>query len=115
MNENEYAEQLIKEYSSKEVTKFDELKALDRKVKKPALILAYTLGIIASLVLGFGMCLAMQVIWTSTILMFVGIGIGLVGIGLCALNYKIYEMVLNKRKAKYSDEILAKSNELLNK
>lgn len=115
MNENEYAEKLIKEYSENEVSKFEELKALDRKVKSPALIFAYTFGTLASLILGIGMCLAMKIFGNSTILMFVGIGVGLLGIGMCTLNYKLYEIILNKRKAQYSDEILKKSNELLNK
>ena len=115
MGEKQLAEKLIKEYSHKETTQFDELKALDKKVKSPALIFAYTFGTLASLILGIGMCLAMKVLWDSTILMFVGIGVGLIGIGMCALNYKLYEIILNKRKAQYSDEILKKSNELLNK
>lgn len=38
------------------------LKKLDRKSKLPASIFVYTNGIIMSLILGLGMCLAMNVI-----------------------------------------------------
>jgi len=41
MDNNFYAEKLINEYSTKETTKLDELKALDKKVKSPAKTFAY--------------------------------------------------------------------------
>ena len=52
-------------YEEREITKLDELKALDKKVKRPAQIFAYVYGSISSLVLGTGMCLAMKVIGNS--------------------------------------------------
>lgn len=115
MANEKYAEKLIHEYSVKEETKLDELKALDKKVKKPALIFAYIYGILGSLILGVGMCLAMQIIGTGIVLMIVGIIIGLVGILMVSTTYPIYHKFLENRKNAYRDEILAKSNELLNK
>ena len=97
--------------TQKELTKFDELKTLDKKVKNPAKIFAYTYGTVGSLVLGTGMCLAMKIIGN---LMPLGIVIGLAGIAMVATAYPLFNRILNKRKAKYKDEILAKSNELLN-
>ena len=58
-------------------TKLEQLKALDKKVKVPARVFAYVFGIIGALVLGVGMCLAMEVIGDA---MIVGIIIGLIGI-----------------------------------
>jgi len=97
---------------SKELTKLDELKALDKKVKRVPTVFAYIYGIVGSLVLGIGMCLAMEVIGN---LMPLGIIIGLLGILMVSTTYPIYHKILNRRKAIYSEEIIEKSNELLNK
>ena len=50
-----YAEKIKKAYETKTVTKIDELKALDKRVRRPAQIFAYTFGSLSSLVLGTGM------------------------------------------------------------
>ena len=99
-------------YEEREITKLDELKALDKKVKRPAQIFAYVYGSISSLVLGTGMCLAMNVIGNS---MALGIGIGLVGIVLTLTTYPIFKAMLKKRKNKYSKQIFELSDSLLNK
>lgn len=96
---------------TKEINKLEELKELDKRVKTPAIIFAYVFGIIGTLVLGLGMCLAMKVIGDIMIL---GIIIGIVGILIVSVNYNLYMMILNKRKAKFADSIISKSNELLN-
>lgn len=114
MENKKYAEKLIHEYSSKEESKLDELKNLDKHVKTPANVFAYIFGIVGSLILGVGMCLAMKVIGGSTALMVVGIVIGVIGIAMVSSTYPIYHVILNRRKNKYAAEILAKSNELLN-
>lgn len=112
MNENKVVEKIVNSYTEKENTKLDELKALDSKVKKPALIFAYVFGSISALLLGFGMCVAMQVILAD--LMWLGIVVGVVGIALCLLTYPIYKRILNSRKNKYREQILSISNELAN-
>jgi len=114
MEAKTYAERLINGYTEKHPTKVDELKALDKKVKNPARIFAYIFGVIGSLVLGTGMCLAMKIIAQTTQLMLAGIGIGLVGILMVSVNYYIYQKILNKRKKKYAEQIIEKSNEILN-
>ena len=112
--DQKYAQKLIKEYSEKEVTKLDELKALDKKVKTPARIFAYVFGIVGALILGVGMCLAMKIIGGTTALMVAGVVIGIIGIFMVSINFPLYQTILQNRKKKYSSEILAKSNELLN-
>lgn len=97
---------------TKQKTKFEELKELDSKVKKPARIFAYVFGIIGTLILGTGMCLAMKVIGD---LMALGIVVGVLGIIMISINYPIYKAILKRRKAKYSAEIVERSDELLNK
>ena len=111
MNEQNYANQMKAEYSDKVHTKTDDLKALDRKVKTPANVFAYTFGVIGALVLGVGMCLAMKVLGDMMIL---GIVVGVAGIAMVSANYFIYKAILNSRKAKYRNEILTLSNSILN-
>lgn len=112
MNAIKEIEKIRNDYTEKETTKLDELKALDKKVKRPVQIFSYVYGSLSSLVLGTGMCLAMKVIGNS---MALGIGIGLVGIVLTLSTYPIYNKILNRRKNKYKNQILELSNSLLNK
>lgn len=99
-----------------EQSKFEQLTALDAKVRRPAEIFSYSFGCAGSLVLGAGMCLAMGVIGTGTSwAMPAGIVVGLVGIALVSVNYFIYKAILKRRKTKYAKHILNLSDELLNK
>ena len=115
MNEREtkYVEKTLKDYSDKPVTKLDELKKLDKEAKRGATVFAYVFGSIGALVLGFGMCVAMQVILAD--LMVLGIVVGLVGIAMVSVNYSIYQKKITKSKRKYASQIQKLSNELLNK
>ncbi|MCM1130600.1 MAG: dihydropteridine reductase [Roseburia sp.] len=110
--EKNYVEKVARQYQAKESTKLDELKRLDQKVNRPALIFAYTFGILGSLILGVGMCIAMKVILKN--LFYLGIVIGVVGIIMACINYPLYQKILKARKSKYSKRIVELSNELLN-
>ena len=105
-------EKIRASYTEKEITKLDELKQLDKKVKRPAKIFAYVYGSLSSLVLGAGMCLAMKVIGNS---MALGILIGLVGIALTLSTYPIFKAILKRRKNKYATKIFELTDNLLNK
>jgi uncharacterized Tic20 family protein len=105
-------EKIRASYTEKEITKLDELKQLDKKVKRPAQIFAYVYGTVSSLVLGTGMCLAMKVIGNS---MALGIIIGVVGIALALTTYPIFKVILKKRKEKYASQIFELTDSLLNK
>ena len=110
-----YAEQIANEYAPKEASKVKALKKLDAKVKNPARIFAYTFGIVSSLVLGTGMCLAMGVIGGGTPLMLgLGIAIGCLGIAGVSVNYSIYKKILSEAKSKYAADILQLANEIAN-
>ncbi|MDE5546877.1 MAG: hypothetical protein K2I88_05380 [Anaeroplasmataceae bacterium] len=110
--ERNYVEKLVKQYKEKEPSKLDDLKALDKKVNRPALIFACIFGIIGSLVLGVGMCIAMKVILEN--LFYLGVIVGVIGIFMVCINYPIYQKILKGRRAKYSEQIVTLSNELLN-
>ena len=108
-----YAEQIANEYAPKETSKVKALKRLDAKVKLPATIFTYTFGIVSSLILGVGMCLAMKVIGNGSVLMMVlGIIIGCVGILGVSINYPIYKIWLNSRKNRYANDILTLAKEI---
>lgn len=111
--EQQKVEKIMKDYQPKEVTSIDKLKELDKKAKKGANIFAYVFGIIGSLILGLGMSIAMKVILAEY--MFLGIGIGVIGLVMVIINYFIYKKLLVKGKNKYASEILELSKELLNK
>ena len=113
-NETKLLNKMKEEYSSKsnETSGIEKLKELDKRVKRPAQILAYAIGTVGALVLGTGMTMAMGLIPGG---MAAGITIGCVGILVAGLNYKLHGMVLNSRKQKYSKEILELTDSLSNK
>lgn len=111
-NDKKYVERVLNDYQEKQTTKIDELKALDKKAKTFPNVFAYVFGSISALVLGFGMCLAMEVILPG--FMWLGIIIGVVGIALVTVNYFLYNVILAKNKAKYAEQIKALSEEILN-
>lgn len=97
-------------YCEKRATKLDELKSLDKKVKRPAKIFTYIFGAVGALILGTGMCFAMKVLGD---IMAIGIVIGAVGIIMTLINYPIYKQILKKRKRKYATKILKLSEEII--
>ena len=104
-----FAESIANEYAPKDSSKIMALRKLDRKAKLPATIFTYTFGIISSLVLGTGMCLAMQVIGNN---MMLGVIIGIVGMLGCGVNYPIYKRMLEGGKQKYAFEIVQLAKEI---
>lgn len=108
--ERAVAEKMRREYSNHEETDLEKLQKLDGKVKRPAKIFSYIFGVIGSLVLGTGMCLAMKIIGN---LMPLGIVVGMVGIGMVSANYFIYRALSKSRKAKYAGQIIEMSDRML--
>ena len=116
-NDQEYLIQKIRtQYTEKEHTELDALKALDRKVKAPANRFAWTFGTVAALVMGAGMSLVMtdlaQILGLENP-MVPGILIGLAGMALAIANYPIYKAILAARRKKYAGQILSLSEKLL--
>ena len=107
-----YAESIAKEYAPQENSKIMALKKLDAKAKRPATVFTYTWGVVSSLVLGTGMCFAMQVIGDGVIGMVIGIIVGIIGMIGCGVNYPIYKKILQKGKKKYAYEIVELAREI---
>jgi len=121
MNKNDQqfmAQKIRTQYIEKESTELDALRELDNKVKRPANIFAYAFGSISAIVMGAGMSLVMTDIGATLGMasaMVPGIVIGIVGMTMTLVNYPIYKRVLNSRKKKYGEEIIALSDKIMNK
>ena len=108
-----YAEQLANEYAPKDTSKVVALRKLDKRAKLPATIFTYTFGILAALIFGVGMCLAMGQIGSGTTGSFVlGIVVGVLGIIGISINYPIYKKLLQNGKQKYAFEIMELAKEI---
>ena len=107
------AEKIASEYANKQTTKVKQLKRLDKWVKKPALIFAYTFGIISSLILGLGMCLSMKVIGIGTICLIIGLVLGFIGIAGVSINYYLYIKILERRKKQNANDVLLLAQDIV--
>lgn len=108
-----YAEAIANEYSVKTAPQVVALKKLDRKAKLPAQIFTYTLGVVAALVLGVGMCLSMGVIGTGMSYAFqLGVALGIIGIVGASMNYFLYKRILKNGKEKYAADIIRLASEI---
>ncbi|MBO5082678.1 MAG: hypothetical protein J6C06_08740 [Lachnospiraceae bacterium] len=116
-NDQEFLVQKIRsEYTEKEHTQLDELKALDAKVKRPANVFAYVFGSLSAIIMGAGMSLVMtdigKTIGMSNPLV-PSIVIGVIGMIMAIINYPMYKRILTSRKKKYGEEILKLSEKLM--
>lgn len=116
-NDQEFLVQKIRtQYTEKQYTELDALKAMDKKVKRPVNVFAYTYGSVSAIIMGAGMSLVMTEIGAMvglTNTMVPGIIIGIVGMVMSLLNYPIYKKVLNARKKKFAPEILKLSEKIM--
>lgn len=118
--EQEELKKIREKYTSPVQTenKMEQIRRLDESVTRKATIVSLVLGIMGSLVLGFGMSLAMtelgEIIGVSTgIAMVIGIIAGIIGIVLVCLAYPIYNRVVKKEREKIAPEIIRLTDELM--
>ena len=90
-------------------SKIERLRRLDAIVKNTAIIWSLVFGVVGALIFGLGLTMILEwSIWLWGIVLMV---LGCVPI---AIAYPVYKLLLQKGKAKYGDEILSLSEELLN-
>lgn len=109
------ADKICASYFPATPTALDALRALDKKVKRPANVFGWSFGSLAALVMGSGMSLIMTDIGRTIGLtepMLPGVTIGLVGLGMGMVNYPIYRRILSRRRQKYANQILALSEQI---
>ena len=116
-NDQEFLVQKIRtQYTEKQHTELDELKALDAKVKRPANVFAYTYGSVSAIVMGAGMSLVMTDIGATLGLanaMVPGIIVGVAGMIMALTTYPIYKRMLSARKKKYTAQIMKLSDKIM--
>lgn len=116
-NDKDFLVQKIRtQYTEKEHTQLDELKELDKKVKRPANVFAYIFGSVGAIIMGSGMSLVMTEIGPTIGVengMIPGIVVGVLGLIMVIINYPIYKRILCSRREKYADEIIALSDEIM--
>lgn len=96
-------------YLPKEVTKLDQLRALDVAVTKRGTAVSLVHGTLYALVLGLGMSCCM--VWAGT--MFVpGIVIGCIGLAGVAATYPIYNRIVKQDRERIAPEILRLAQDL---
>ena len=98
-------------YIHKKETKLDEMRKLDQAVTKKATMITIIVGVIATLLLGVGMCCTM--VWQET-MFYPGIVIGIVGIGGIAISVPMYNYLIAQERNKIAEQIIKLSEEFEN-
>ncbi len=110
------AEKIRTQYVKREATELDALRDLDRKVKRPVHVFAYTFGSVGAVILGAGMSLVMTDIAVQLGIaesFLAGTLIGAFGLTMVLLTYPLHRCFLSARKKKYRKAILDLSEEVL--
>ena len=104
-------ESIKRQYEPKKESenKLARLRKLNNYVNGLATSVSIALGVIGLLIFGLGLAMVLEYQ-----IIIGGVIVSAFGIPLIAIAYPIYNVILNKNKAKYGDEILKLSNELLN-
>ena len=98
--------------------KMDRLRRLDASVTNTAQAVALVLGVIGTLILGFGMSLIMTDLAealgiSEDAVMVIGIIVGIVGGILASLAYPIYNAIVKAKRKKLAPEIIRLTDELM--
>lgn len=94
---------------SEQMSGLERLRLLDKRVKNTATAVSLIVGIAGILLFGLGMAMAMS--WNELVW---GAVVSLVGCVPMALAYPLYRWIFKRQKAKYGEEILRLSEQLLN-
>lgn len=117
-HEQEEIRKIREKYTSKEEDKMQRLRRLDAAATQKAQAISLILGILGSLILGFGMSLFMSDLGAllgldSHISMIVGVITGVIGCIPISLAYPIYAITVKRERNKIAPEILRLTEELM--
>ncbi|MBQ3193823.1 MAG: hypothetical protein IJB59_09680 [Oscillospiraceae bacterium] len=96
-------------YLPREVTRLDQLRALDAGVTRRGTAVSLAHGILYALVLGLGMSCCL--VWAGS-LFFPGIVIGCIGLAGVAATYPLYNHIVKQDREKIAPEILRLTDEI---
>lgn len=102
------AQDIQRQYLSREDNKLEQLKRLDSRVKAPGKVVATVLGVVGALTMGAGMSLVM--VWGN---MSTGLILGIPGLVVALLSFPAYSLITGSRRKKYAPEILRLSDNLI--
>ena len=102
-------QKIREKYLPKEVTKLDQLRALDAGVTKRGTAVSMVHGILYALVLGLGMSCCM--VWADKLFL-PGVLIGCIGLAGVAATYPIYNRIVKQDRERIAPEILRLTEEL---
>ena len=102
-------QKIREKYLPKEVTKLDQLRALDAGVTRRGTAVSLVHGILYSLILGLGMSCCM--VWAGSLFL-PGIVIGCIGLAGVAATYPIYNHIVKQEREKIAPKILRLAEEL---
>lgn len=105
-------------YESREEDKLERVRRLDRRVLQRAQTVALILGVLGSLIFGFGMSLVMSELAAEleiapALVMPMGIAFGIVGGVLAGFAYPAYLWVAARERRRIAPEILRLTEELM--
>jgi len=96
-------------HDRKQISKLQQLRNMDAKVKNIPVALALIFGIVGTLIFGLGMAMVLE--WS---LLIWGILVCFVGLIPCGFAYPVFLLTTKRMREKYSNQILSLSEELLN-
>ena len=102
-------QKIREKYLPREVTKLDQLRALDAGVTRRGTAVSLVHGILYTLILGLGMscCMVWAGAWFAP-----GIIIGCIGLAGVTATYPIYKYIVKQDREKFAPEILQLAKEL---
>lgn len=111
-------ESIRKKYMPADEDKMAQLRRLDQRVSNKATIMSIMVGIVGSLIMGFGMSLVMTDIGSSlgmsgNVAFVLGIVVGIIGMIVLGVAYPLYNLTIKKERAKIAPEIIRLTDELL--
>lgn len=98
------------EETNGEISKIDLLRKLDKNVTQTGTVIALSLGIIGTLIMGTGMSLVM--VWNEII---IGCIVGIVGISMIVAAYPSYLKTIEIKRKELAPKIISLADELLEK
>lgn len=108
--QQEEIKKIREKYAPKEADKMEQLRRLDESVTRKGTVISLVVGIVGTLVMGFGMSCCM--VWSDKFFV-LGIIVGIIGIALDCTAYPIYNYVVKKERAKIAPEIIRLTDELM--